>query len=418
MGAGMKKGRGLRRREFLKTGGAAVAATALSGLWPGVRRGLAAAEPVRIGILGPLTDFTGRDIQRAAQIAADEINAAGGILGRPIQLFSGDSEGVPEKAIQAFQQLAVRDKVDVVVGGFRSGAVLALVPYVGRLKMPFIITGAASPDIMKPVGENYATYKYLFRAWVNSERQALSLAFVCRDILRAQAGFTRFAIDAENLKWARDYADVLKVKLKEYNLEVVYETSHDPAITDFTPIFKAAQAAKAQVLLEVISNQAGFVIVKQWRDQRVPLALAGNNNPSYLISSFWKDTEGKCKYELSAYTKAPLSKKSIPFWDKFEQRYGDTPFYTGTGAYDSVYLVKVAAEAAKSLDRDALVAALEKVDYEGIIGRIRFDKEHEAITGPDAVPVSYGQWIGDKQKVAIWPEKFSHGKYQPPDWMK
>jgi len=159
MGAGMKKGRGLRRREFLKTGGAAVAVTGLSGLWPGVRRGLAAAEPVRIGILGPLTDFTGRDIQRAAQIAADEINAVGGILGRPIQLFSGDSEGVPEKAIQAFQQLAVRDKVDVVIGGFRSGAVLALVPYVGRLKMPFIITGAASPDIMKPVGENYATYK-------------------------------------------------------------------------------------------------------------------------------------------------------------------------------------------------------------------------------------------------------------------
>ena len=78
----------------------------------------------------------------------------------------------------------------------------------------------------------------------------------------------------------------------------------------------------------------------------------------------------------------------------------------------------MAAEAAKSLDRDALVAALEKVDYEGIIGRIRFDKEHEAITGPDAVPVSYGQWMGDKQKVAIWPEKFAQGKYQPPDWMK
>jgi len=253
---------------------------------------------------------------------------------------------------------------------------------------------------------------------VNSERQALSLAFVCRDILKAQAGFTRFAIDAENLKWARDYAEVLKAKLKEYNLELVHETYHDPATTDFTPVFSAATGAKAQVLLEVISNQAGFVIVKQWQDQRVPLALAGNNNPSYLISSFWKDTEGKCKGELSAYTKAPLSSKSLPFWSKFEQRFGETPFYTGTGAYDAVYLLKVAAEAAKSIDRDAVVAALEKVNYEGVIGRIRFDESHEAVTGPDAVPVSYGQWQGDKQKVAIWPEKFSHGKYQVPDWIK
>jgi hypothetical protein len=78
----------------------------------------------------------------------------------------------------------------------------------------------------------------------------------------------------------------------------------------------------------------------------------------------------------------------------------------------------VAAEAAKSIDRDPLVAALEKVDYEGVIGRIRFDESHEAITGPDAVPVSYGQWLSERQKVAIWPEKFSQGKYQPPEWMK
>src|SRR5512136_961522 len=130
MGTEVKQRSGIRRREFLKVGGAVAAAAAVSGVLPRVRHGFAATEPVRIGILGPLTDFTGRDIQRAAQIAADEINGAGGILGRPIQLFSGDSEGVPEKAIQAFQQLVSRDQVQVIVGGFRSGAVLALVPYV------------------------------------------------------------------------------------------------------------------------------------------------------------------------------------------------------------------------------------------------------------------------------------------------
>jgi branched-chain amino acid transport system substrate-binding protein len=410
--------RKIPRRDFLKVTGATVAGAALSGALPHVSWGAPAGDPIRIGVLGPLTDFTGRDILRAAQIAAEEINNEGGILGRPVRLFSGDSEGVPEKAIHAFQQLVARDRVHVVVGGFRSGAVLALVPYVARLRIPFIITGAASPDIMKPVAENYASYKYLFRAWVNSERQALSLALVCRDILRAQAGFTRFAIDAENFKWARDYAGVLKVKLREYNLDLVYETYHDPAITDFTPIFRAAEAARAQVLLEIISNAAGYVIVKQWRDQRVPLALAGNNNPSYLVSSFWKDTEGACMYELSAYTKAPLSPKSIPFWDKFERRFGETPFYTGTGAYDAVYLVKMAAEAARSIEREAFVAALAKVDYQGVIGRIRFDEAHEAITGPEDVPVSYGQWLGPKHKVPMWPQKFARGRYQVPPWMR
>jgi branched-chain amino acid transport system substrate-binding protein len=410
-------GHRVTRRGFLKLAGA-MAGSALLGAFPRLSFGAPSRDVVRIGVIGPLTDFTGRDILRAAQIAAEEINAAGGILGRPVQIFPADSEGVPEKAVPAFQQLVVRDRVHAVVGGFRSGAVLAIVPYVPRFRVPFIITGAASPDIMKPVGENYSAYKYLFRAWVNSTRQALSLALVCRDILRKQAGFTRFALDAENLKWARDYADALKEKFREYGLDLVYETYHDPAITDFTPIFKAAMASKAQVLLQVISNQAGYIIVKQWWDQRVPLALVGNNNPSYLISSFWRDTEGKCMYELSAYTRAPLSPKSLPFWSKFERRYGETPFYTGTGAYDAVYLIKTAAERAKSLDSEALVAALEKIDYMGVIGRIRFDEIHEAITGPDDVPVTYGQWLGPKRKVPIWPEKFALAKYQIPPWVK
>ncbi len=404
----------MSRRSFLVGLGAGAAAT---GLWL-PRRSWAATEPVRIGALGPLTDFTGRDIRNAAQMAVDEINAAGGMAGRPVQLFSGDSEGVPEKAIQAFQQLASRDRVDAVVGGFRSGAVLALLPYVARFRIPLIVTGAASPDITKPVVDSYATHKYIFRAWVNSESQALSLAFVCRDILKARAGFSRYAIAAENLKWARDYADVLKPKLKEYGLQAVYEGYHDPAIKDFTPVFRAALDAKAQVLLQVISNEAGYIIVKQWAGQRVPLALVGNNNPSYLISSFSKDTQGACDYELSAYTKAPLTPKSLPFWDRYEKRFGATPFYTGTGAYDAVYLIKAAVEARGGSSKpDDVVAALEKVDYQGVIGRIRFDKRHEPITGPDDVPVSYGQWRSGT-KVAIWPEKFALGKYQPPPWIK
>lgn len=399
------------RRAVLKASAAGAAAFAFGA--PAIVR---AAEPVRIGILGPLSNFTGIDLARTATMAAEEINAGGGILGRTLEIVNADSEGVPEKAIQAFQQLAAREQVDAIVGGFRSGAVLALLPYIARFKTPFLVTGAASPDITQPVADSYDTHKYIFRPWVNATTQAENLALVCRDILKAGQGITKVAIDAENYKWARDYAGVLQERLPEYGIEIVADISHDPATKDFTPVFRQARNAGAEALLPIISNEAGYIIVKQYRDQQVPLVLCGNNNASYLTSSFWGETDGAAEYELSAVVKAPITEKTIPFWDAFEARYDDSPFYTSLCTYDSFFMLKQAMEGADSTDRDAIVPRLEDIAYTGAAGVIRFDERHEVISTPEDMPFPYGQWQ-DGEKVAIWPERFATGSFQRPPWM-
>lgn len=396
-----------RRGLLLGSAGLAVSA----GVFGFGKLSFAAEEPIKIGVLAPTTDFAGRDNLAGAKLAADEINADGGVLGRQITIFAADEEASPEKAIQAYQTLATRNRVHAVIGGFRSGAVAALLPYIARFKVPMIVTGAASPDLMKPVAENYAVNKYIFRAGTNSDRLAVELATACKDVL-LPAGIKRFAIDAENFKWASDYAATLKGKLGEFGAEVVAGLSHDPAITDFTPVFRDAVEANAQCLLVIISNNAGYTLVKQWRDQRVPLHLAGNNNVSYLVSTFYKDTQGACDYEFSAGVPAPLTATTIPTYEKIAKLTGIAPYITALGAYDSVHLVKQAIEKTQSTEPDDIVTGLEEVDYVGAFGRHVFDKSHES----KYLTMPIGQWQ-DGKKVPLWPLDYAQGKYLTPPWV-
>lgn len=370
-------------------------------------------DPIRIGTFGPLSHYSGADPTFAIQMAIDEINGAGGIAGRKVELLAADGEGTPEKTIQAIQELAVRGKVHAIVGGHKSGAVMAALPHIVRFKIPLIVLGAASPAITQPVLDNYNKNKFIFRNWINSDEQAVGLAVVLNSILKGQAGVTRFALDAELYKWASDYAIILKREMAKYGLELVYETSHDPAIKDFTPIFQKAVQARAEALIVLISNDAGYVVDRQWAAQKVPLALVGNNNSSFMLSSFWRDTEGACEYEFTAGVKAPLTDKSLQFWDKFESQKGHLPFYTSVNSYDAPFILKQAIERAGSTNADDLVSALEKTDYVGAAGRYKFNERHE----PEGFVLPYGQWREGK-KIAIWPPENAVANYKLPPWIR
>jgi branched-chain amino acid transport system substrate-binding protein len=119
-------------------------------------------QTIKIGVVAGLEIANGRDTLRGAQLAADEINAAGGVMGRKIELVVGDmkTEGDGELARRVYQDIASRS--DAVVGFFRSEAVLAVLPDIPRMKKPLLITGATSLATDQ-VPSNYDNYKYVFR---------------------------------------------------------------------------------------------------------------------------------------------------------------------------------------------------------------------------------------------------------------
>jgi branched-chain amino acid transport system substrate-binding protein len=132
-------------------------------------RDFAKIDTVRIGVLTPVQMSVGQGITNAAKLAAEEINAAGGILGKKIELFIGDTEGKPEKGITALKKLVMEDKVDVLVGEYSSGVSLAMQPFLPNYKIVFVTTGCASLALTDNVKKDYGKYKYFFRNMINSD---------------------------------------------------------------------------------------------------------------------------------------------------------------------------------------------------------------------------------------------------------
>ena len=117
-------------------------------------------DPIRIGVIAEIQSIAGASTPGGAQLAADEINAKGGVGGRKIEIISYDNKSSSADSVRAFQRAVSDDKVSAVIASYISEVVLALEPWASRLKMPLITPGAASNEITKAIHADYDKNKW------------------------------------------------------------------------------------------------------------------------------------------------------------------------------------------------------------------------------------------------------------------
>lgn len=187
----------LTRRGALGAAGSLAAAATL----PGRARAAPAGEPVKIGIIATFSSLQGKSIANGAEMAADALNAAGGILGRPVKLVIYDDHNSAATGANDFQRLVDQDRAVMVIGSFFSEVSLALEPWSARLKTPFIDSGGASNDIADQVHKNYDRFKYTFQGWLNASFRAQAVCDSARDILVDQLHMKSAVIMSEDADW-------------------------------------------------------------------------------------------------------------------------------------------------------------------------------------------------------------------------
>ena len=382
-----------------------------------------AAEPIKIGVIGEESSVAGASLTKAAQMAADEINAQGGVDGRELEIITYDDHSSAADAVRAFQRAVNQDKVSAVVATYISEVALAIEPWSARLHMPLITAGAASTDIPKHVHDDYAHYKYTFMGWLNSAFIAQSICDAEQDMLVGPFHMKTAVVMSEDAAWTTPLDEAYLKCLPKAGLKVLDHIRFNPDTTDFTPIFNKIEGEHPDVIITGISH-VGVQPTVQWHDQQVPIPMAGQSSQA-TTSSFWKDTNGAAEGVITASAAAPgvaTTPKTVPFTNDYIKRFGDTPAYDGYTAYDMIYVLADAIKRAGSTDPDRMVEALEKTDHVGTIGRIKFYGKDELYThgleyGQGLVTGVDIQWQSGKQ-VAVWPKNLAQGKVIFPTFVK
>jgi branched-chain amino acid transport system substrate-binding protein len=396
-----------------------------------------AAEPIVIGVPTSLGFLEGKESHKAVQLAVSEINAGGGVkVGsemRPFKVVATDlrdaAAGVPvPEALLGLEKLILEKKpTAILVGPFRSEALLAGMDIFAKYKMPLLGTVAMSPATEAKIKKDPEKYKYIFRVSLNVIYWAKLLAGT-NATLKKDFGFEKVYILNQDVAWARGTAGAMEKKVyPKLGIEVVGHDQFPTGFSDFSSALMKAKAKGAGILFTCFDMPESGVLVKQWKSLRVPALIAGFISPM-AGEVAWKTFNGKIGGLMNAIFELGNipSQKYAPskkFYDTYKKTYGKG-IQSGHGpapSYESVYILKEAIERAGSLDPDAIVAEIEKTDRQGVMGRIRFDEGHQVVYGTDPAKTAVGaffQWTDDGKRKIVYPPSIAEGNIVLPSWVK
>ena len=366
----------------------------------------------------------GRHHWWGAELARDEVNAAGGVkVGDEtymIELIKADSNEIISiiDAAAAMEKLITVDGADFVIGGFRTEAVFPMQEIAMDYKKVFINCGAADLALNTPVLEDYERYKYYFRGtpFCNNHLVANTLYEISMvgAILKEETGIKRplrVAICAEGAQWADNMVNIMNALIpSRLGMEVVGTWRPSPTATELTAEMTAMEDANTDIIVTVISGPLGIPYARSWGELEVPAASVGINVESTKLG-FWDATKGFGNYETSLGSYAEglsISPKTKPFVDAFIEKYGELPTYTAA-TYDVVLGFVEDIEKAGTLDADTLVPIMENIDRITTGGRFVFTgmdaplrNPHDVTYGPGYATGIAVQWQ-DGELVAVWP---------------
>jgi branched-chain amino acid transport system substrate-binding protein len=397
-----------------------------------------AAEPMVIGIPTSTGFLEGKEALKAVKLAVAEINAHGGVdvggTKRPFAVESVDirdaAPGVPvPEALLGLEKIILEKKpAALVVGPFRSEALMAGMDIIAKYKVPLLGTIAMSPASEAKVKKEPEKYKYIFRTCLNAKYLVKYLAGTMAYINK-QYGFNKIYIMNQDVAWARKTAEIItKVYFEKAGWEVVGHESYPTGTSDFSSALMKVRNGGAQVILPIFDMPQSGILVKQWNAMKVPALMAGFISP-LAGPGAWKTFDRKiggainCNFEMGSAISSAKVPKSIAFTDAYEKKYG-VPIEAGHGispSYESVYLLAEAIERAGSVDADAIVAELEKADRVGVMGRIKFDEGHQVVYDMDpetSAVAAVIQWNGDGSRSIVFPTTIADAAIKLPAGLK
>jgi len=396
-----------------------------------------AQKPIVLGCPLPTAFLYGWTAEKGIKLAVEEINAKGGVkIGNETRPFSVEvidtrdlEPGVPvSEALMAVEKLILEKKADFILGGpVRSEAALAAMPLVSKYKKVSIVSsGCLSPKYHETVAQEYDKYKYCFRIHGEAKQLVKEILMGFQE-LKDKYGLDKVFVLVQDVAHARASGEIISKLAKEKGFDVKGMEVFPTGTADFSMGLMAVKKSGAQIMNIWMDMPESAILLRQWYDLKIKALPFGSTLAAAEQPGFWKATEGKGEFTLCNVVNAGNAPSeatpwTMQFYNAYTKKYGIEPEGLGaSSSYMAVYVLKDAIERAGTLDPDKVVEALEKVDMEGVYGRLRFDpKSHQVIPAFDPKEGAVGsilQWQAGK-RVVVFPKSIAKGEFLIPQWMK
>src|SRR3982750_2877566 len=304
-----------------------------------------AQEPIKIGVTQPLTGAfaaSGNYVAQGAKMAEDAINAAGGVLGRKIQLIVEDNKSNPTEAVATAEKLISKDKVPVLMGAWSSGLTLAVMPKLMEYGVPMVVETSSSGKIT--VSGN----PWIFRISPTSEMEAKAFAGYVKTLGIKKADFLATNNDF-GLGASKEFADMLKTNGAQVG---VVETM-DPKATDFSAQLAKIKASGGDTLFVTTAVEQATLILRQAKEQQVKariITTGGSVSPDQLIQQAGEAANGSIHVVFftpwfpDAVKNPDVAKKFVAAWNA--KSYAAGGLTEGFRGWDGIYTIVEAIKAA------------------------------------------------------------------------
>ncbi len=381
-----------------------------------------AAEPIKIGFgmaqTGPLA-ANGKSALIAMQIWKDDVNAKGGLLGRPVELVFYDDQSSPSTIPGIYTKLLDVDKADLVVSGYGTNVIAPAMPVVIQHKATFLaLFGLA-------VNSEFHYPKY-FTMTPTGPDAAVSVTRGFFEVGAAQNPKPKtLALVAADAEYPRNASEGVRKNAKTFGLKIVYDKTYPPTTTDYSPIVRAVQATDPDEVFVASYPLDTVGIVRAANEVGLKTKLFGGGMVGLQTTSVKLQLgpllNGIVNYDFWIPAPTMQFPGVLDFLKKYQVRAaaeGVDPlgYYLAPWAYAYLQVLGQAVDGAKGLDQDKIAAYLRDNTFQTVMGDIKFGEDGE-LSESRALMVQYQHLAGNdidqfkdgKNPIIVWPAKYKDG---------